>query len=68
MRSELARTVNGGRSWTTTSYYANSQIGWADLEFVNSAVGWVIHGYQGCRVDQLLRTTNAGATFKPVRF
>jgi photosystem II stability/assembly factor-like uncharacterized protein len=67
VRSALARTINGGSSWTTTDY-SESEVGWADLEFVNSTVGSVIHGCPGCGEDQLLRTTNAGATFTPVTF
>jgi len=65
--SWLARTDDGGRSWTRSAYQ-DHDVGWADLQFSSPTVGWVIHGYPGASIDQLLRTTNAGKTFTPVRF
>ena len=64
--SSLDRTADGGRSWTR-SPYSDHGVGWADLQFSSPGVGWVIHGFPGASVDQLMQTTDAGATFKPVR-
>jgi photosystem II stability/assembly factor-like uncharacterized protein len=62
IHSLLFRTANGGRTWTTRSY-TDEGSGWSPLQFVSPSVGWVIHGAPGAPVDQLLRTTNDGATF-----
>jgi photosystem II stability/assembly factor-like uncharacterized protein len=64
-RSELIRTTNAGRSFTATDL-ADHGAGFADLQFVSPTDGWVVHGYPGATVDQLMRTTDAGATFTPV--
>jgi hypothetical protein len=66
-RSWLARTSDGGTTWAR-SPYGDHGAGWADLQFSNATDGWVVHGYPGANVDQLMRTTDAGATFKPVPF
>jgi hypothetical protein len=63
----LERTTDGGRTWTPYPL-SNTAVGWADLQFPSPSIGWVIQGYPGARVDRLLRTTNGGATFAPVRF
>jgi hypothetical protein len=65
-RSWLDRTADSGKSWTGSPY--SDHAGWADLQFSSPTVGWVTHGYPGATVDQLMRTTDAGASFKPVRF
>jgi photosystem II stability/assembly factor-like uncharacterized protein len=65
--SELARTSNDGHSWTRTNYPERG-IGFYDLQFTNNADGWVIHGYPGATTDELLHTTNAGATFTRIGF
>ena len=65
--SWIARTTNDGRSWTRIQYNDHGA-GWTGLRFVSSTVGVAMHGYPGGPVDQLERTTNAGATFTPVRF
>lgn len=67
VHSVLDRTIDGGRSWTSTTY-GDRGIGWADLEFVSPTVAWVVHGFPGASNDQLMQTTDAGATFKPVPF
>lgn len=65
--SWIDRTVDDGRTWKRT-YYKDNTAGWADLQFESAADGWVVHGYPGASVDQLMRTTNAGATFTPATF
>jgi photosystem II stability/assembly factor-like uncharacterized protein len=66
-QSWIDRTANDGRSWTRTPYNDRG-VGWADLEFVSPTVAWVVHGFPGESADQLMRSTDAGASFKPVRF
>jgi hypothetical protein len=63
--SELVRTTNAGRSFKTTRFVDHGA-GFADLQFVSPTAGWVVHGYPGAKVDQLMRTTDAGATFTAV--
>jgi photosystem II stability/assembly factor-like uncharacterized protein len=65
--SWIDRTVDDGRTWKRT-YYQDKNAGWADLQFESASDGWVVHGYPGGSVDQLMRTTNAGTTFTPVNF
>jgi photosystem II stability/assembly factor-like uncharacterized protein len=60
-------TRSDGASWSRTIYH-DSGAGFADLQFVSPTDGWVIHGYPGGAADELLHTTNAGATFTNVRF
>jgi photosystem II stability/assembly factor-like uncharacterized protein len=67
-RSTIERTTDGGRSWTVTSRYTDSLSGFGDIQFVSPTDDWVIHGAPGDAVDQLMRSTNAGATFTPVSF
>lgn len=67
VRSELERTGDGGRSWTRT-VYGKPNVGWADLQFLSPTVAWAVHGYPGASADQLVHSTDAGASFKPVRF
>jgi photosystem II stability/assembly factor-like uncharacterized protein len=66
-QSWIDRTANDGRSWTRTP--SNDRgVGWADLQFVSATVAWVVHGFPGAPIDQLMRTTDTGATLNPVRF
>jgi hypothetical protein len=65
--SWIARSTDRGRTWTRTNY-PDHGAGFSDVQFVSATVGWAIHGNPGVPTDQLLRTTNAGATFNPVRF
>lgn len=65
--SELERTSDGGRSWAHTDY-GKPGIGWADLQFASPTVAWTVHGYPGASADQLMHSTDTGASFKPVRF
>jgi photosystem II stability/assembly factor-like uncharacterized protein len=63
--STILRSTNGGRSMTPTTYHDDSA-GFVDLQFVSATTGWVVHGYPGGPIDELMRTTNAGATFVAV--
>jgi hypothetical protein len=65
--SWLDRTAHGGGAWTR-SLSSDRGVGWTALQFSSPTVGWVIHGYPGSSIDQLLRTTDAGTTFSPVHF
>ena len=64
--SWIDQTNNEGRSWTRV-FYHDDNAGWGDPQFVGPRTGWIIHGYPGA-TDQLMRTTNAGATFTAIRF
>jgi photosystem II stability/assembly factor-like uncharacterized protein len=64
-QSTVLRSTDGGRSVTPTIYHDHGA-GFIDLQFVSQSAGWVVHGYPGSPVDQLMRTTDAGATFVPV--
>jgi photosystem II stability/assembly factor-like uncharacterized protein len=64
-RSSIVRTTDGGHTLTPTTYHDHGA-GFVDLQFVGPSDGWVVHGYPGGPADQLLRTTDAGATFAPV--
>ncbi len=68
IRSVLERTTNGGRSWTRITASKDGGAGFGDLQFVSRRDAWVIHGSPGTQVDQLLRSTDAGASFAPIRF
>jgi photosystem II stability/assembly factor-like uncharacterized protein len=63
----ISRTTDAGQDWTQTRY-GDSAADYSDLQFPSANVGWVIHGFPGSPSDQLLRTTDAGATFNAVRF
>ena len=63
--STILRSTNGGRSMTPTRYHDNSA-GFTDLQFVSPTVGLMVHGYPGGPVDELMRTTDTGATFVPL--
>ena len=63
----IYRTTDAGHTWTRTTY-ADHGAGFADLQFTSPTVGWVVHGSPGAGTDQLLQTTDAGATFAPVAF
>jgi hypothetical protein len=63
----LYRSTDGGQHWTRTPV-ADRGAGFSDLQFVSPTVGWVVHGFPGAASDQLMRTTDAGLTFTPVRF
>jgi photosystem II stability/assembly factor-like uncharacterized protein len=65
IHSLLIRTANGGRTWTTRSY-ADHGAGWGSLQFVSATIAWVIHGAPAAPVDQLMRTTNGGRTFRAI--
>jgi hypothetical protein len=65
LHGALADTANDGRTWTTTTFNDRGA-GWSPLQFVSPTVGWAIHGAPGAPIDQIMRTTNAGATFRPV--
>jgi photosystem II stability/assembly factor-like uncharacterized protein len=63
--STILRSTDGGRSMTPTTYHDHSA-GFIDLQFVSPTAGWLVHGYPGASVDELMQTTDAGATFAPV--
>jgi hypothetical protein len=65
--SSILVTTNDGATWSRSLYHDHGA-GFAGLEFVSATDGWIVHGYPGAAVDQLLHTSNAGATFTPVRF
>jgi photosystem II stability/assembly factor-like uncharacterized protein len=66
-RSWIDQTTNDGRTWKRV-YYHDDLAGWADIQFLSPRTGWIIQGYPGAVTDQLMRTTNAGATFTATRF
>jgi photosystem II stability/assembly factor-like uncharacterized protein len=63
--STILRSADGGRSVTPTRYHDHGA-GFADLQFVSPAAGWVVRGYPGDAVDELMRTSDAGTTWAPV--
>ncbi len=65
--STILRSTDGGRSMTPTTYHDHGA-GFIDLQFVSPTAGWVVHGYPGASIDELMQTTDAGATFAPVAF
>jgi hypothetical protein len=66
--SYLYRSVNGGRDWHTATFY-DGGLDFRDLAYVSSTTGYLIH-YNGGPVLAyglgLVKTTNAGFTWKPV--
>ncbi len=66
--SYLYRSVNGGATWRTTTY-ADGGLDFRDLAFVSASTGYLIH-FSGGPVlaygKGLLKTVNAGATWKRV--
>lgn len=67
--SYLDQSANGGRTWTTKNAYFDGGLGFNDLAYASAATGYVIH-FLGSPViaysDGLMKTTNAGRTWKNV--
>jgi photosystem II stability/assembly factor-like uncharacterized protein len=66
--SFLYRSVNGGRAWQTTTY-SDGGLDFRDLAYVSAAAGYLIHFSGGPVIAYgkgLLKTVNAGATWKSV--
>jgi hypothetical protein len=74
--SALLRSVDGGRTWSTTDTYADGGDGFVDLGFTTPTQGVVIHGRPvsaGERehpnhADELLMTHDAGASWQHINF
>ena len=73
--SQLSRSVDGGRTWTTTDTYPDEGDGFVDLGFTTPTQGVVIHGKpvaagesdnQPNRADELLMTHDAGASWQHI--
>jgi photosystem II stability/assembly factor-like uncharacterized protein len=66
--SFLYQSANGGKTWKTNTYY-DGGLGFSDLSYVSATTGYVIH-FMGSPViaynDGLMKTTNAGRTWKNV--
>lgn len=64
----LDRSANGGKSWTGVTYPTGGGP-WSSLSYVSRTVGWIVLLQPGRgSLNQLLRTTDAGLTWHPVRF
>jgi len=64
----LYRSVNGGKTWGGTVFY-DGGLDTRDLAYVSGTTGYVIHFSGGpviAYTDGLLKTSNAGATWKAV--
>jgi photosystem II stability/assembly factor-like uncharacterized protein len=69
----LIRSTDGGVTWASVTPEEKDVVGWADLSFTTPADGSAIRGPAGSldrggRPGQLLLTSDAGATWHPVRF
>jgi photosystem II stability/assembly factor-like uncharacterized protein len=66
--SYLYQSANGGKAWREHAYY-DGGLGFDDLAYVSATTGYVIH-FMGSPViansDGLMKTTNAGRTWKNV--
>jgi photosystem II stability/assembly factor-like uncharacterized protein len=66
--SYLDQSANGGKTWTAITYY-DGGLGFNDLAYASATTGFVIH-FMGSPViaysDGLMKTTNAGRTWKSV--
>jgi photosystem II stability/assembly factor-like uncharacterized protein len=61
-RVDLSR--DGGANWSTRLLSAHPRLGWVQIEFVSPRVGYAVPGQPHAA---LLRTTNGGLTWHPVR-
>ena len=65
--SSLYRSANGGKTWAEITIPGTSGgVSLGSLTYVSRTVGFVVVGQPGGRVHQLLRTTDAGRTWKQV--
>ncbi len=61
----VGRSVNGGRTWR--AFKALGIGTWNSLSFVSASTGFIVESFAGEGLtSRLLRTTNAGQTWKPV--
>jgi photosystem II stability/assembly factor-like uncharacterized protein len=61
-RVDLSR--DGGANWSTRLLRSHPRLGWVQIEFVSPRVGYAVPGQPHAA---LLRTTNGGRTWHPVR-
>lgn len=66
--SQLERSIDGGRTWTIVRTYNDGGAAFTDLGFTTSTRGVVVHGRPGGPADELLATTDAGASWQHVSF
>lgn len=66
--SYLERSVDGGHTWTIVRTYNDGGASFTDLGFTTSTQGVVVHGRPGGPADELLATTDAGASWQHVSF
>jgi hypothetical protein len=65
----LYRSVSGGNAWTEITIPGTSGgVNLNSLSYLSRTAGWVVAGSPGETPTQLLRTTDAGRTWHPVRF
>lgn len=69
--SLLYRSTDGGRTWKTALTEDDGGVGWTDLGFTTPSQAIVVHGppvNSGRRPGELLLSTDAGATWRPISF
>jgi photosystem II stability/assembly factor-like uncharacterized protein len=59
----LDATFDYGRTWSSLFYDGGSDFGWADLQFVNSSIGFVV-GPTHYAPEHLYRTDDGGRTWR----
>ena len=65
----LYRSASGGRAWTEITVPGTSGgVNLNSLSYLSRTAGWVVAGSPGQTPTRLLRTTDAGRTWHPVRF
>jgi len=65
----LYRSANGGKTWVqVTVPGTGGGVSLSSLSYVSPTVGWMVIGGPFGGMSQLLRTTDAGATWHQVRF
>ena len=65
--SFLDRSADGGATWAELPYNTGGAA-WSSLSYVSPTIGWVVLGSPATGNSQLLRTSDAGATWHPVGF
>lgn len=68
--SFLDRSANGGKTWAEIAVPGDGGVNLSSLSYVSRTAGWVVLGQPGAPLgwDQLLRTSDAGATWHKVGF
>jgi hypothetical protein len=67
--SYLYESTDGGKSWAATNAYTDGGLGFNDLAYASATTGYVVHFMGGPVIgytDGLMKTTNAGRTWKNV--